>query len=93
MLNVSLFLSKVNSDKVYWQRTADGTFTPVQVKKKAIGRCISTKAVGSDDREDITHLYKYPEGKKKRDWAALVYLTITNSEKMGGATVECSLKL
>ncbi|KAI2650003.1 Protein-glutamine gamma-glutamyltransferase K [Labeo rohita] len=53
--------AEVNSDKVYWQRTADGTFTPVQVKKKAIGRCISTKAVGSDDREDITHLYKYPE--------------------------------
>uniref|UniRef100_A0A671MNC9 Protein-glutamine gamma-glutamyltransferase K n=1 Tax=Sinocyclocheilus anshuiensis TaxID=1608454 RepID=A0A671MNC9_9TELE len=53
--------AEVNSDKVYWQRTADGTFTPVQVKKKAIGRCISTKAVGSDDREDITHLYKHPE--------------------------------
>lgn len=55
----------MNSDKVYWQRTADGTFTPVQIKKKAIGRCISTKAVGSDEREDITHLYKHPEGKKK----------------------------
>ncbi|XP_059383211.1 protein-glutamine gamma-glutamyltransferase K [Carassius carassius] len=52
--------AEVNSDKVYWQRTADG-FTPVQVNKKAIGHCISTKAVGSDDREDITHLYKHPE--------------------------------
>ncbi|XP_026054942.1 protein-glutamine gamma-glutamyltransferase K [Carassius auratus] len=53
--------AEVNSDKVYWQRTADGTFTPVQVSKKAIGHCISTKAVGSDEREDITHLYKHPE--------------------------------
>ncbi|XP_043080830.1 protein-glutamine gamma-glutamyltransferase K isoform X2 [Puntigrus tetrazona] len=53
--------AEVNSDKVYWQRTANGTFTPVQVKKKAIGHCISTKAVGSDEREDITHLYKHPE--------------------------------
>ncbi|XP_056126689.1 protein-glutamine gamma-glutamyltransferase K [Rhinichthys klamathensis goyatoka] len=53
--------AEVNSDKVYWQRTADGTFTPVQVKKKAVGHCISTKAVGSDGREDITHLYKYTE--------------------------------
>ncbi|KAK7131862.1 hypothetical protein R3I93_018430 [Phoxinus phoxinus] len=53
--------AEVNSDKVYWQRTADGTFTPVQVKKNAVGHCISTKAVGSDEREDITHLYKYPE--------------------------------
>lgn len=29
---------------------------------KKIGRCISTKAVGSDSRVDITGLYKYPEG-------------------------------
>lgn len=53
--------AEVNSDKVYWQRTADGSFTPVQIKKKAVGHCISTKAVGSDEREDVTHLYKYPE--------------------------------
>lgn len=59
------FLFKVNSDKIYWHRTADGTFTPVHIQKKAVGHCISTKAVGSDKREDITHLYKHPEGKKK----------------------------
>lgn len=53
--------AEVNSDKVYWQRTADGTFTPVHIKKNAIGHCISTKAVGSDEREDITHLYKHAE--------------------------------
>lgn len=28
-----------------------------------VGQSISTKAVGTDEREDITHLYKYPEGK------------------------------
>lgn len=55
----------MNSDKVFWQRKADGTFTQVKVKKQAVGHCISTKAVSSDDREDITHLYKHPEGKNK----------------------------
>ncbi|XP_051947307.1 protein-glutamine gamma-glutamyltransferase K-like [Xyrauchen texanus] len=53
--------AEVNSDKIYWQRNADGTFTQVKVEKKVVGHFISTKAVGSDEREDITHLYKHPE--------------------------------
>lgn len=57
--------AEVNSDKVFWQRKADGTFTQVKVKKQAVGHCISTKAVGSDNREDITHLYKHPEGSEE----------------------------
>ena len=31
-------------------------------KTAAIGQWISTKRIGSYEREDITHLYKYPEG-------------------------------
>lgn len=40
----------------------DGTFTQIYSEKKTVGHYISTKAVGSDERIDITHLYKYPEG-------------------------------
>ncbi|XP_029971089.1 protein-glutamine gamma-glutamyltransferase K [Salarias fasciatus] len=53
--------AEVNSDKIYWQRNLDGTFTQFHSEKKAVGHCISTKAVGSDERADITHLYKHPE--------------------------------
>ncbi|KYO36747.1 TERF1-interacting nuclear factor 2 isoform A [Alligator mississippiensis] len=53
---------QVNSDKVYWQRQADGNFKIVYVEENAIGRLISTKAAGSHQRHDITHLYKHPEG-------------------------------
>ncbi|XP_047225173.1 protein-glutamine gamma-glutamyltransferase K [Girardinichthys multiradiatus] len=53
--------AEVNSDKIYWQRKLDSTFCQVYSEKKAIGHCISTKAVGSDERADITHLYKHPE--------------------------------
>ncbi|XP_028832507.1 protein-glutamine gamma-glutamyltransferase K [Denticeps clupeoides] len=53
--------AEVNSDKIYWQRNADGTFCQIHCEKKAVGHFISTKAVGSDKREDVTHLYKYPE--------------------------------
>lgn len=30
---------------------------------ESVGRCISTKAVDSTERYDLTHEYKYPEGK------------------------------
>lgn len=56
---------QVNSDKIYWQRNLDGTFSQFHSEKKAVGHCISTKAVGSDERADITHLYKHQEGTGK----------------------------
>ncbi|XP_064190247.1 protein-glutamine gamma-glutamyltransferase K-like isoform X1 [Anguilla rostrata] len=54
--------AEVNSDKIFWQRKADGTFTQIHMEKKVVGHCISTKAVGSNMRQDITHLYKHAEG-------------------------------
>ncbi len=57
-------VSQVNSDRIYWQKKPDGSFSQVNVEKSSIGQRISTKAVGSDARVDITHLYKYPEGNK-----------------------------
>lgn len=53
--------AEVNSDKIYWQRNLDGTFTQIHSEKKAVGHNISTKAVGSDERNDITYLYKHTE--------------------------------
>ncbi|XP_036940527.1 protein-glutamine gamma-glutamyltransferase K [Acanthopagrus latus] len=53
--------AEVNSDKIYWQRNLDGTFSQIHSEKKAVGHFISTKAVGSDERADITHLYKHQE--------------------------------
>ncbi|XP_042338968.1 protein-glutamine gamma-glutamyltransferase K-like [Plectropomus leopardus] len=54
--------AEVNSDKIYWQKNIDGTFSQIYSEKKTVGHYISTKAVGSDERNDITHLYKHPEG-------------------------------
>ncbi|KAM9845287.1 protein-glutamine gamma-glutamyltransferase K [Aulostomus maculatus] len=53
--------AEVNSDKIYWQRNFDGTFSQIHSERKAVGHCISTKAVGSDERADITNLYKHQE--------------------------------
>uniref|UniRef100_A0ABM5EJ67 Protein-glutamine gamma-glutamyltransferase K n=1 Tax=Pogona vitticeps TaxID=103695 RepID=A0ABM5EJ67_9SAUR len=57
--------AEVNSDKVYWQRQPDRTFKIVYVEEKAIGHLISTKAVGSHKRQDITDIYKHPEGSEE----------------------------
>uniref|UniRef100_A0A4W5QPC5 Protein-glutamine gamma-glutamyltransferase K n=1 Tax=Hucho hucho TaxID=62062 RepID=A0A4W5QPC5_9TELE len=63
--------AEVNSDKMYWQRNLDGTFTQIHSEKNAVGHCISTKAVGSDERNDITHLYKHPEGSTEEERIAV----------------------
>uniref|UniRef100_A0A3P8ZXE8 Protein-glutamine gamma-glutamyltransferase K n=1 Tax=Esox lucius TaxID=8010 RepID=A0A3P8ZXE8_ESOLU len=63
--------AEVNSDKIYWQRKPDGTFTQIASETKVVGHCISTKAVGSDERNDITLLYKHPEGSTEEERIAV----------------------
>ncbi|XP_051947272.1 protein-glutamine gamma-glutamyltransferase K-like [Xyrauchen texanus] len=58
--------AEVNNDRVYWQRKCNGTFDVVHVEKDIVGHCISTKAVGSDQRVDITHLYKHALGTEEK---------------------------
>lgn len=55
--------AEVNADYVTWLWNEDESQERVYSDTKKVGRCISTKAVGSDSRVDITGLYKYPEGK------------------------------
>ncbi|XP_043275141.1 annulin isoform X2 [Venturia canescens] len=54
--------AEVNADKVFWRY--NGPTQPLKLISKdmyGIGQLISTKAVGEWKREDITHLYKFPE--------------------------------
>ncbi|GAB1597650.1 protein-glutamine gamma-glutamyltransferase K-like [Argonauta hians] len=58
--------SEVNGDKVYWMvNEKTDEMKVVHINKSAVGKNISTKAVGSTDREDITCHYKYKEGSKE----------------------------
>uniref|UniRef100_A0A671QY86 Protein-glutamine gamma-glutamyltransferase K n=1 Tax=Sinocyclocheilus anshuiensis TaxID=1608454 RepID=A0A671QY86_9TELE len=67
--DVPFLFAEVNNDKVYWQRRCDGTFGVVHTEKDVVGHCISTKAVGSDQRVDITNLYKHPLGSSEKSTA------------------------
>uniref|UniRef100_A0A8C5GUY3 Protein-glutamine gamma-glutamyltransferase 2 n=1 Tax=Gouania willdenowi TaxID=441366 RepID=A0A8C5GUY3_GOUWI len=53
--------AEVNADVVTFMKKKDGSTSDV-VTSAVVGQKISTKRVGSDAREDITYLYKYPEG-------------------------------
>lgn len=57
--------AEVNADRVTWIYDASsGTQRQNSLDPGIIGKYISTKAVGSDSRVDITDKYKYPEGKE-----------------------------
>ncbi|XP_036275757.1 protein-glutamine gamma-glutamyltransferase 2 [Pipistrellus kuhlii] len=57
--------AEVNADLVEWIRNADGSLHKSFNNSTVVGQKISTKSVGRDQREDITHIYKYPEGSRE----------------------------
>ncbi|KAK2109966.1 Protein-glutamine gamma-glutamyltransferase 2 [Saguinus oedipus] len=54
--------AEVNADVVDWIQQDDGSMHKSVNQSLVVGMKISTKSVGRDEREDITHTYKYPEG-------------------------------
>ena len=57
--------AEVNADRITWIHDArNNTQKQNSTDARSIGRYISTKAVGSNSRMDITEKYKYPEGRK-----------------------------
>ncbi|XP_064611555.1 protein-glutamine gamma-glutamyltransferase K-like [Liolophura sinensis] len=60
--DVPFIFAEVNGDRVHWIVDSDGNMTVLDVEEHAVGHLISTKSVGSGDREDLTLQYKYPEG-------------------------------
>ncbi|KAJ8259228.1 hypothetical protein COCON_G00182400 [Conger conger] len=54
--------AEVNADQVTWLVMADGSKKRLHSDIASVGQNISTKAVGSDKRQDITGNYKHAEG-------------------------------
>ncbi|XP_074965325.1 protein-glutamine gamma-glutamyltransferase E-like [Phalacrocorax aristotelis] len=58
--------AEVNADCMYWNiDLATGKKTLIFSQSTTIGEFMSTKAVGRDDRVDVTNDYKYEEGSRK----------------------------
>lgn len=47
---------------MYWMALPNDEKVKLSSRSAAVGRCISTKALGSKERSDITREYKYAEG-------------------------------
>lgn len=62
--------AEVNADVLTFKKEKDGSTSRVTTTS-LVGQKISTKSVGSDAREDVTHLYKYPEGRFKKNSAPI----------------------
>ncbi|KAG9473940.1 hypothetical protein GDO78_004310, partial [Eleutherodactylus coqui] len=59
--DVAFMFASVNADLTRWT-SRNGKKIKISNDTNFIGKRISTKAVGSDRRVDVTNLYKYPEG-------------------------------
>uniref|UniRef100_A0A669DPK1 protein-glutamine gamma-glutamyltransferase n=1 Tax=Oreochromis niloticus TaxID=8128 RepID=A0A669DPK1_ORENI len=59
--------AEVNSDVVFLKRDKYGDLTPFRVDKTYIGEKILTKAVGSQEQNNITNTYKFPEGSAENE--------------------------
>ncbi|XP_056241279.1 protein-glutamine gamma-glutamyltransferase 2 [Seriola aureovittata] len=57
--------AEVNADCVDWLVKADGSKVKIYSDTKRVGHNISTKSVGSNQRQDVTNNYKYREGSKE----------------------------
>lgn len=63
--DAAFVFAEVNADVVDWIRQKDGSMHKSVNRSLVVGQNISTKRVGQDKREDITHTYKYPEGSQE----------------------------
>ncbi|MED6263831.1 Protein-glutamine gamma-glutamyltransferase 2 [Characodon lateralis] len=57
--------AEVNADIIYWRVLPGGQKQKIHVDQRSVGRNISTKSIYGNGREDVTLLYKYPEGSKE----------------------------
>ncbi|KAI7794545.1 protein-glutamine gamma-glutamyltransferase 2a [Triplophysa rosa] len=63
--DVPYVYAEVNADVVEYIKLNDGRVVKMSGSTTEVGKSISTKGVGRDEREDITYSYKYPEGSEE----------------------------
>ncbi|GFO25455.1 protein-glutamine gamma-glutamyltransferase k [Plakobranchus ocellatus] len=87
--DTSFIFSEVNGDKITWKVSEDGDMEVIDVDPYSVGKNISTKAVGSIFRHDLTSDYKYPDGSpEERKVVAFVNQCGTRAEYMARKTAK-----
>ncbi|XP_056384164.1 protein-glutamine gamma-glutamyltransferase 5-like [Hyla sarda] len=70
--------AEVNADVIKWIRRKDKTVERLHQDSTKVGKCISTKQVGSNGRMDVTSNYKYAEGSEEERLAFKKALDMRN---------------
>lgn len=73
-------LAEVNADTIYWQKNGEGKFDIVYRNRTSVGKKVSTKAVGSEERHDVTNDYKFAEGSVLEKGAVRSALLLAKNE-------------
>ncbi|KAJ8302755.1 hypothetical protein KUTeg_019151 [Tegillarca granosa] len=63
--DAKFLFAEVNGDRIHWKVDAEGNMTPIAKEDGIIGCYISTKAVNTISREDVTLSYKNKEGSQE----------------------------
>ncbi|XP_047438331.1 protein-glutamine gamma-glutamyltransferase 6 [Mugil cephalus] len=80
--DVPFVFAEVNADCIDWMIKADGSKVKIYSDTTRVGHNISTKAVGSNRRVDITNTYKYAEGTEKERTVFKYALTRVHTSDM-----------
>ena len=74
--DMPFIFAEVNADRITWIYESNGALKKNSSDTHSVGKYISTKAVGSNSRMDVTEKYKYPEGRRGLDGCATQGLTV-----------------
>lgn len=66
--------AEVNGDRIHWTIDAEGNMEAIAEEKTIVGRFLSTKAVNTISREDVTNSYRYAEGTSITVQDDIIYL-------------------
>lgn len=70
--DTKFIFAEVNGDRVHWTVDQEGNMVPIGIEEKIMGKYISTKAVSTISREDLTNTYKFSEGTTKLQLTSLI---------------------
>lgn len=62
--DTKFLFAEVNGDRVFWTVDSEGNMTPVFKDIDVVGKFMSTKAVNTISRDDVTSKYKHETGIK-----------------------------
>lgn len=60
--DTKFLFAEVNGDRVFWTVDSEGNMTPVFKDIDVVGKFMSTKAVNTISRDDVTSKYKHETG-------------------------------